>query len=64
MTREEHIARAMLLGMYYIDHPGNYYVKSPGYSGSDNDRLDADTLKPITFKEAMDRTEIDGDPRD
>lgn len=52
MTREEHIARAMLLGAIYRTS-GRYYFKSG--PGENTLRYDADTLEPISSEEARRR---------
>jgi len=56
MTKEEHIARAMLLGMRY-NQWGGYYVAllklhKPGTAFK---RIDAITLEPIDIEEANER---------
>lgn len=44
LTREEHHARAMLLGGWYASISHMYYFSGNG----ETYRLDADTLEPIT----------------
>lgn len=45
MTKEEHITRAMLLGMVYREDIGVYFVGNR----ANGKQLDANTLKPLTF---------------
>lgn len=50
LTREEHIARAMLLGMSYHDGNGHdpfYYKISPDGNINLHEFLDANTLEPL-----------------
>ena len=54
LKRSEHIARAMLLGMWYHPKLGLYFRGNR----SDGEQLDALTLKPLTWNEAIKR--IDG----
>jgi hypothetical protein len=56
MTKEEHIARAMLLGMKY-NQWGGYYVALSEIrrGGTVFARLDAMTLEPIGIEEANER---------
>lgn len=49
MTREEHIARAMLLGMSHYNKNGGYYFRPS--------RMDVKTLEPINLEEAARRLE-------
>ena len=56
MKRSEHITRAMLLGLKYLPKLGLYYK-----GGRDEGvQLDAITLKPIPWKDAIER--IAGQP--
>lgn len=57
MTEEEHIARAMLLGMRYNKHM-NYYFGKRRDGGSGFLRLDADTLEEISIAKAIHRQGI------
>jgi hypothetical protein len=52
MTREEHQARAMLLGLRTYMRQEGYYV---GYEGGRVKRLDAMTLEPVSSFEAEQR---------
>lgn len=56
MTREEHVARAMLLEAVYVEE-GNYYCQEtkPGLVTDDGRRFDADTMEPLSYKVAMER---------
>lgn len=56
MTDEEHHARAMLMGMRY-NRKARYYYKVVRKSDQPDisDRLDADTLEPVTLLEAIER---------
>lgn len=47
MTEEEHIARAMLLGMSYHHGNGEPFYYTAGEDGKPVRMIDADTLKPI-----------------
>lgn len=57
MTEEEHIARAMLLGMRYNAHWGYYFDpnRRDTFTGKNYYRLDADTLEEISGGEAKRR---------
>lgn len=57
MTDDEHITRAMLLGMRYIEPYGFYTTSKPGDSAYDPriKRLDATTLQPISLDEVLKR---------
>lgn len=52
MTKEEHQARAMLLGYTEYREKGRYYVD---LSSEPRRRIDAETLEPISLEEARDR---------
>lgn len=52
MTREEHIARAMLMGGWYGDRAHIYYFRDGGEKVR---RLDADTLEPLTSLQTYER---------
>ena len=52
MTREEHQARAMLLGLRRYMPKQGYYM---GYEGGRVKRLDAMTLEPVSSFEAEQR---------
>lgn len=53
LTEEEHIARAMLMGMWYGNKAHMYYLR--GKNGGTTKRLDADTLEPINKKQSAER---------
>lgn len=57
MTREEHIARAMLLGMRYNEHWGYYidFDRRDTSTGNNYYRVDADTLEEIFGEEVKRR---------
>lgn len=55
MTEEEHKAAALLLGMHYFK-PTNTYMKWELISGKTVvQRLDADTLEPVSHDTIMER---------
>ena len=57
MTKEEHIARAMLLGMLYNEN-WSYYIdfeRRDTFTGHHYYRLDADTLEEISGEETKRR---------
>lgn len=52
LTREEHIARAMLLGCLYNHQLGYYFRSGPGETTL---RFDAFTLEPLDMEEVRRR---------
>lgn len=55
MTKEEHIARAMLMGKVYDPRDHTYSIPNFDTVPTFNGIIDADTLGPLDMKEAMDR---------
>lgn len=52
MTRDEHITRAMLLGMEYVEHVRAYRRTSPS-TMKPSEYFDADTMQRLSAKETL-----------
>lgn len=50
LTRDEHIARAMLMGRWYADKTHSYFMR-----GDRHPHIDADTLQSLKGREVYER---------